>query len=177
MLESGPVLDRFSQPSIAGFGSRFVGPATFATVLFADDAAEQRWGLLSAWRDRDGQRPPPIRLAALETLALVPVLRKATRCLVPASAVLAKTLDGPKSHRWNLAAGVDDMFLAAVSSTNDDDGVPSFALVTVPAPAAIAVYTDVIPLLADEHWLAGGEPIEKPWRLLDWGSRPPDELY
>jgi len=171
------MFERFSQPAVAGFCSPFVGSADYATVLFADDASEHRWGMLTGWRDREGGRPPPIRLAGLETLAITPVLRKATRCLVPAASVMTKTMHDGRSHRWQLVAGIDHMLLAAISSTNEDDEVPSFAIVTVPAPSAVDAYTPVVPALADERWLDDGEVIEHAWRTLAWGSIDLHELY
>ena len=166
------MIERFTQPATAGFGTRYVEPGAIATVILDGAAEEHRWGVLAPWRGHGGVRPPPIRLATLASLAMIPVLRKATRCLVPAVCVLAKTKAGSKTRVWQLVAGVDAMLFAGVTATHKDDGVPSFALLTVPAPLSLATYSDVVPALADEAWLQGGEPIDRPWRALDPSANP-----
>ena len=127
------VLERITQP---GTPRRF--NAAPGQQIAIGEGRHARWGLLSPWRGHGGVRPPPILTAPLASIEATPVLRRGKACLVPLDGFFAKTKVGKNVHAWWIhgAAAV-----RGVLATSKDDGIASVALVTVPAPAAIAAYT------------------------------------
>ncbi len=139
-----------------------IAPGQQAPVILRGGVTcEMRWGLLSPWRGHGGVRPPPIRTAPLNAISLTPVLGRAERCLVRADGVFAKAKLGKGVHVWWIHGATA---FAGLATTHKDDGVASFTLVTAPARAAFADYTDLLPVGADEAWLEGGAPINIAWR-------------
>ena len=139
-----------------------IAPGQQAPVTLRDGALyEMRWGLLSPWRGHGGVRPPPIRTAPLNAISLTPVLAHAERCLVRADGVFAKAKLGKGVHTWWIHGATA---FAGLVATHKDDGKASFTLVTMRAPAALAMYTDLLPVGADEAWLAGRGPSTIAWR-------------
>ena len=153
------MLERYTHTPTRRFN---IAPAQRAPIKLRDgELYEMRWGLLSPWRGHGGVRPPPIRTAPRNAIPLTPVLAHAERCLVRADGVYAKAKLGKGVHTWWIHGATA---FAGLVGTHNDDGIASFALVTMRAPAALAMYTDVVPLGADEAWLAGGEPCDVAWR-------------
>jgi putative SOS response-associated peptidase YedK len=117
-----------------------------------DRVGELRWGILAPWRGHGGKRPPPIYLATLADVAATPVLRKAERCSIPADGFYVRA--GGKLY---IVTPAEPAPFAAVHTVHADDGIASFALLVAPAPAAIALLTEVAPLV-------GLEAVAVEWR-------------
>lgn len=159
------MLARYTQPATTEFARRFnVVPGQRAAVSLDGVTRALRWGLLAPWRGHGGVRPPPIRTAPLNAIALTPVLANARRCLVHADGWYAKARIGKAVHAWWIHGAVT---VAGLATTHKDDGIESFAIVTRPATAPLASFTEVLPVGADAGWLAGGDPIDIPWRATE----------
>jgi putative SOS response-associated peptidase YedK len=131
--------ERITQPAIAGFARRYnAAPGQNIVVSIGGEMRTVRWGMLSPWRGHGGVRPPPIITAPLSAVATTPVLRRATRCGVPADGFYAKAKVGKAVHVWWIHGSTE---LVGLVGTSKDDGIESAALLTVPAPAALAQYT------------------------------------
>lgn len=153
------MLERYTHTSTRRFN---IAPGQQASLMLRDGAVyEMRWGLLSPWRGHGGVRPPPIRTAPLNAISLTPVLARAERCLVRADGVFAKAKLGKGVHAWWIHGAAA---FAGLVATHKDDGIAAFAIVTAPAPAALAAYTDLLPVAADEAWLTGAGPVDIAWR-------------
>jgi putative SOS response-associated peptidase YedK len=128
-----------------------------ALVQARDGERELRWGQLAPWRGHGGKRGPMIY--ELEAAA---VKLKAKRCLVPADGWFAKLR---KQQHWFHARG--RFSLAGIIAMHADDGIESFAFVTVPATGIVAPIVERMPVLVDERWLDGGELLALPaeWRV------------
>jgi putative SOS response-associated peptidase YedK len=118
-----------------------------AQAATARGDAQLRWGILAPWRGHGGKRPPPIYLATLEDVAARPVLRGAARCTVRAGGVLVRA--GRKREPYIVAPAAPAWF-AAVETVHDDDGIASFALLVTAAPAELAMFTAVVPLVGHD---------------------------
>ncbi|MDQ3365072.1 MAG: SOS response-associated peptidase family protein [Myxococcota bacterium] len=160
------MIARFTGLAVGAFERRFnIAPGQPAAVTVAGDPAPRalRWGLLAPWQGHGGVRPPPIHTAPLAAIATTPVLKRARRCVIHADGVYAKHKRGNKVQAWWLHGA---RLFAGLVATHRDDGVAAFALVTVPAPAALAAYTEELPAAVDEAWLDGGAPVEVAWRAV-----------
>ena len=98
-------------------------------------------------------------LHAVAEIAATPLLRNALakrRCLVLADGFYAwRKLARGKQAYWIHAPG--PVAFAGVAATNKDDGVPSFAIVTVPSSPLVAPLASAMPAVVDERWLASPE--------------------
>lgn len=159
------LLERYTQPALHEFARRFnVAPDQRAAVSLDGATRAVRWGLLAPWRGHGGMRPPPIRTAAQNAIALTPVLANARRCLVHADGWYAKARIGKAIHAWWIHGAVT---VAGLVATHKDDGIESFMIVTRLPPVALVSFTEVLPVGADAAWLAGGAPIEIAWRATE----------
>lgn len=128
-----------------------------------------RWGLLPRWRGHGGTRGALIHAAPHEAVAGTPLLRdafKKQRCLVLADGCFAwRELKQPI---WFHPEPPQVIAFAGVWNENDDDGVPSFALVTGP-PLATRV-RDAMPIVLQpesyDPWLDGKVTAERASELL-----------
>jgi putative SOS response-associated peptidase YedK len=116
-------------------------------VGHGDRAAGLRWGIVAPWRGHGGKRPPPIYIATLAEVAATPVLRDAERCLVDADGFYVRA--GTKRELYIVAPATPIAF-AGVCTTHRDDGIASFALLVGPAPAGIAMLTEIAPLVGPD---------------------------
>jgi putative SOS response-associated peptidase YedK len=116
-------------------GPRFnIAPGQQAPVVVTrggERVIEQmRWGLLPRWRGHGGKRGPLVNAAPLEAVGGTPLLRdsfKKQRCLAIADGCYAwRELRQPI---WFHPEPRRIVAFAAVWNVNDDDGIPSFALV------------------------------------------------
>jgi putative SOS response-associated peptidase YedK len=105
---------------------------TAAVVLRRESnrACEQlRWGLLPRWRGHGGKRGPLVHSVPVEAVPGTPLLRDAfknQRCLVLADGCYAwRELKQPI---WCHPEPFKPVAFAGIWAINDDDGVPSFAL-------------------------------------------------
>ena len=128
-----------------------------ALVMLRDGERELRWGQLAPWRGHGGKRGPMVY--ELEAASVKP---KAKRCLVLADGWFAKR---NKQQHWFHAKGC--FTLAGVVALHADDGIESFAIVTVRATGLVAPIAERMPAIADERWLDGGPLAEFPveWRV------------
>ena len=124
-----------------------------APVQTRDGTDDMRWGLLAPWRGHGGKRGPMIYDASLDAVAVAPHLRNARakrRCLVLA--------DGWFAWRGKQAYWIHAPARAAFAglvATHADDGIASFAIVTVPATGFVAALGEpTMPAIADARWLA-----------------------
>jgi putative SOS response-associated peptidase YedK len=117
----------------------------------SDRICEQlRWGMLPRWRGHGGKRGPLIHAAPLEAVGSTPLLRdafKKHRCLVIADGCFAwRELNQPV---WSHPDPVRPIAFAGVWNLNDDDGVPSFAIL-LGAPLVTRV-NDPMPIVVPER--------------------------
>ncbi|MBA3463445.1 MAG: SOS response-associated peptidase family protein [Deltaproteobacteria bacterium] len=128
-----------------------------ALVQTRDGERELRWGQLAPWRGHGGKRGPMVY-----ELDAASVKLKSKRCLVPADGWFAKL---HKQPHWFHARG--RFTLAGVVATHADDGVESFAIITVPATGIALPIVERMPVLADTRWLDDGELVALPaeWRV------------
>lgn len=137
-----------------------------------DGVREARWGQLAPWQGHGGKRRPPIH-----ELDAGAVKSKAKRCLVIADGFYVTRMFGAKKHSLWIHAD-QPVCLAGVLATHPDDGIESFAIVTVPAFGIVAPVAERMPAVVDERWLAGGEPILVPldgWRVDAEGRHDPNQ--
>ncbi len=123
-----------------------------APVQTARGVEDMRWGLLAPWRGHGGKRGPMIYVAPEAAIAGMPLLRTARarrRGLVVADGWYAWR---GKQPYW-IHAGRRAAF-AGLVAIHADDGLASFAIVTVPAAGIVAPLADAMPAIADERWLA-----------------------
>jgi putative SOS response-associated peptidase YedK len=155
------VLERYTQPEIGGFARRYnVAPDQRAAVTLDGAIRALRWGLLAPWKGHGGVRPPPIRTAPQNAIALTPVLSRAKRCLVHGDGWYAKKKIGKAIHAWWIHGSAA---FAGLATTNNHDGVESFMIVMQPATG----FAEMLPAAADEAWLSGGEPLDVAWRSTE----------
>jgi putative SOS response-associated peptidase YedK len=142
------VLERYTLTDAARFN---IARNQRAQVQTSGGTDELRWGLLAPWRGHGGKRGPMIYEAPLDAIARTPLLRNARarrRGLVLADGWYAWRgkqpywIHGPRSG------------FAALIATHADDGIASFAIVTVPATDFVAALADTMPVIADARWLA-----------------------
>lgn len=161
-------MERFTLTSVAGLAlpsalaqPRYNGArdrdAAVAVLCGGTRTIEaMRWGMLAPWRGHGGKRPPNVYLAPRDAIDRTPLLRNAfrtQRCLLLADGFFAWRRIGKKSQPYWLHTAAPIAF-AALYTVHADDGRPSFAVVTVPAPPAIAPITADVPLAATDTWLA-----------------------
>jgi len=159
------LLERYTQPPIGEFARRYnVAADQRAAVSLDGETRAVRWGLLAPWRGHGGVRPSPIRTAKQNAIALTPVLANARRCLVHADGWYAKAKIGKAIHAWWIHGS---RTVAGLVTTHEEDGIESFMIVTRPPPAALASFTEILPVGADATWLAGGDPIDIAWRATE----------
>ncbi len=115
-----------------------------APVETAAGTEDMRWGLLAPWRGHGGKRGPMI----YETPIGAKTHAK-RRCLVLADGWYAWRGKQPYwIHTDHRAA------FAGLVATHADDGIASFAIVTVPAAGFVAALGEAaMPALADTRWL------------------------
>jgi putative SOS response-associated peptidase YedK len=140
--------------------------------LIRDRTGERtlRWGLLRPWQGHGGKRGPNVYVTTADEIGATPFLRAArtkARCLVRADGWIVKA--GPKKvPYWIHAPGV--IAFAGICATHGDDGVESFALVSVPATGIVTPYAATMPAVVDERWL-DGELV--PSELAGWRADAP----
>lgn len=137
-----------------------IAPGQHAPVLaILDDARtimQMRWGLLPRWRGHGGKRGPLINGAPVEAVSGTPLLRdsfKKQRCLVLADGCYAwRELKQPI---WFHPEPCRIVAFAGVWNENDDDGVPSFAILL--GPPLVTRVKDAMPVVlardSYETWL------------------------
>jgi putative SOS response-associated peptidase YedK len=141
------VLERYTLTDAARFN---IARGHSAPVQSAAGTDELRWGLLAPWRGHGGKRGPMIYEAALGAIAKTPLLRNARarrRGLVLADGWYAWRGKQPYWIHGGRAG------FAALIATHADDGIASFAIVTVPATDFVAAIADTMPVVADARWL------------------------
>jgi putative SOS response-associated peptidase YedK len=121
-----------------------------------------RWGLLPRWRGHGGKRGPLVHAAPVEAVAGTPLLRDAfknQRCLVLADGCYAwRELKQPI---WFHPEPFRPVAFAGVWAINDDDGLPSFALLL--GPPLVTRVNDPMPIvLPEEAHAAWLDPAVKP---------------
>jgi putative SOS response-associated peptidase YedK len=160
------VIDRYSHPAVAEWPRRFnVAPGQAAPITLPGEPPRlARWELLAPWRGHGGVRPPPIRTAQLTEIARTPVLARARRCLVAGDGWYAKAKLGKAIHAWWIHGATA---FAGLTTTHKEDGIEAFAIVMVPAPAALRAYSELLPAGGGVAWLAGGDPDEIAWRAVE----------
>lgn len=141
-----------------------------APIEAKDGRRDARWGQLAPWRGHGGKRGPNIHELSADA-----VKPKAKRCLVLADGFYAwRTIRTKKYRTWIHAPA--PVAFAGVLATHADDGVESFAIVTVPASGVAAQIAERMPAVVDARWLDGGEPILLPldgWRADAEGKHDP----
>lgn len=127
-------------------------------VRGARELAKLRWGLLPRWQGHGGKRPAMVHAAPLEAVASTPLLRdafKKQRCLVLADGCFA--WNALKQPVWFHPEPRRTIGFAGVWATNNDDGVPSFALLT--GEPLVTRVREPMPIVIDEAcydtWLSG----------------------
>jgi putative SOS response-associated peptidase YedK len=142
------VCERYTLTDAARFNIAHTQRAPVQTLAGTD---ELRWGLLAPWRGHGGKRGPMIFEAPLDAIARTPLLRTARarrRCLVLADGWYAWRGKQPywihTDHR---------VAFAGLVATHADDGIASFAIITVPAATFAAAIAPTMPALADARWL------------------------
>ena len=145
-----------------------------APIETKDGVRDARWGQLAPWRGHGGKRGPNIY--ELDAAAVKP---KAKRCLVLADGFYAwRKLGAKKQPYW--IHGTAAVAFAGVLATHMDDGVQSFAIVTVPAVGVTLAVTERMPAIVDARWLDGGEPMLLPldgWRADAVGTHVNDVAH
>jgi putative SOS response-associated peptidase YedK len=142
-----------------------IAPGQLAPVAIERDALRVcehlRWGLLPRWRGHGGKRGPLIHAVPLEAVAGTPLLRdafKKQRCLVIADGCYAwRELNQPV---WFHPEPLRPIAFAGVWSINDDDGVPSFA-VLLGAPLVTRVNEAMPIVVPDASYCAWLDPRTK----------------
>ena len=133
-----------------------IAPGQRAVVVVDGAERELRWGLLAPWRGHGGKRGPMIHEAPLDAIASTPVLRDAAPCHVLADGFYAWRRIGKKRvPYWIHPEPARRTTFAAVWTTHRDDGIASFAIVTVPAGPLVAPIATRMPQLADGETYAG----------------------
>ncbi|HEY5920854.1 MAG TPA: SOS response-associated peptidase family protein [Kofleriaceae bacterium] len=158
-----------------------IAPGQQAPVaLVRDDTQERvieqlRWGLLPRWRGHGGKRGSLVHAAPLEAVAGTPLLRdsfKNQRCLVLADGCYAwRELKQPI---WFHPEPRRIVAFAGVWNVNDDDGLPSFALLLGPPlvtrvkdPMAIVIAPEVF-----DAWLDPKLDVDEATELLVGAAHP-----
>lgn len=127
-----------------------IAPGQMATVGVAGEERSMRWGLLAPWRGHGGKRGPMIVVAPHDAIEATPVLRNATPCQVPADGFYAWRRFGKKRvPYWIHPEPARRVAFAALCTTHRDDGIPSFAIVTVPAAPLVAPIAPTMPQLVE----------------------------
>jgi len=123
-------------------------------VLVRDDERVvelMRWGMLPRWRGHGGKRGPLVHAAPLEAVSGTPLLRdafKKQRCLVVADGCYAwRELKQPI---WFHPEPRRPIAFAGVWNVNDDDGVPSFAMLM--GPPLVTRVKDMMPIVVAPDW-------------------------
>ncbi len=136
-----------------------------APVQLPDGIRELRWGLLAPWRGHGGKRGPMIYEAAADAIDATPVLRTARakrRCLVIADGwFLTRKVGAKRQPIW--IHGTGPVTFAGLAAIHADDGIESFAIVTVPATGIVAPLAATMPAIVDERWLAHPELVTRPF--------------
>jgi putative SOS response-associated peptidase YedK len=160
------MIERYTHPAVAEMPRRFnVAPGQVAPITLAGEPPHAaRWELLAPWRGHGGVRPPPIRTARLTEIARTPVLARARRCLVHGDGWYAKAKLGKATHAWWIHGATA---FAGLVATHKEDRVEAFAIVMVPAPAALRTCCELLPAAAGDAWLAGGAPEDIAWRAVE----------
>jgi putative SOS response-associated peptidase YedK len=160
------MVERYTLTEVRRFN---IARGQLAPVDTRDGRLDVRWGLLAPWRGHGGKRGPTIYEATVDMLDSAPVLRTARtkrRCLVRADGWFAWRKLGSKRQAYWIHAPATTAF-AGLVATHDDDGIASFALVTVPSAGIVAPIAGVMPAVVDERWLDSPElcalPLER-WR-------------
>ena len=129
-----------------------------ATVIVDGEQRAMRWGLLAPWRGHGGKRGPMIYVAPADAIERTPVLRNAEPCRVPADGFYAwRRLGKKRIPYWIHPEPARPIAFAARWTTHRDDGIASFAIVTVPAAPLVAPITPTMPVLVDDtldNWRA-----------------------
>ena len=106
--------------------------------------------------------------ATFDKIAATPFLRNALakrRCLVLADGFYAwRKLARGKQAYWIHAPA--PVAFAGLAATHKDDGVASFAIVTVPAGALVMPMASAMPAVVDERWLESADLA--PLELAGW---------
>lgn len=156
-----------------------IAPGQSAPVLIAQDGTraitQMRWGLLPRWRGHGGKRGALINAAPVEAIAGTPLLRdsfKKQRCLVLADGCYAwRELKQPI---WFHPEPRRVVAFAGVWNENDDDSVPSFAILL--GPPLVTRVKDAMPIVlaaeAYETWLDPATPLDDATELLVAGLLP-----
>ncbi|MEJ7599933.1 MAG: SOS response-associated peptidase family protein [Kofleriaceae bacterium] len=159
------MVERFTRTAAGHFN---IARGQLATVQLAGGEAELRWGLLPPWQGHGGKRGPTIHVAPVDKVAATPFLRTACakrRCLVLADGFYAwRKLARGKQAYWVHAPG--QIALAGIAATNKDDGVASFAIITVPAAPLVVPFAHEMPAIVDARWLESAELV--PLELASW---------
>ena len=140
-----------------------------AFVLVDGEERSLRWGLLAPWQGHGGKRGPMVFAATEAEIAKTPHLRTARakrRALVLADGFFAWKKIGKKQQPYWVHAP-EPVTFAAIVAMHKDDGLESFALVTVPAVAPASQVTGAMPAIVDERWLAAPDLVPLPldrWR-------------
>jgi putative SOS response-associated peptidase YedK len=143
-----------------------IAPGQHAPVVAAlDDTRtikQMRWGLLPRWRGHGGKRGPLVNAAPIEAVSGTPLLRdsfKKQRCLVLADGCYAwRELKQPI---WFHPEPRRIVAFAGVWNENDDDGVPSFAIL-LGAPLVTRVKDAMPVVLAPDSYETWLDPLTSP---------------
>jgi len=142
------VIERYTltQPA-AGVAPRWnIAPLQMAPVRVGDRVELLRWGLLPRWKGHGGKRAPMIFSVAADQLAATPLVRDAARAVALADGWFAWRKIGKQRQPYWIHRG-EPFGFAAVVATNKDDGIASFAIITVPANALVAPIAPTMPLV------------------------------
>jgi len=127
-------------------------------VRGAREPVRLRWGLLPRWKGHGGTRGPMIEAAPIEAVPATPLLRdafKSQRCLILADGCYA--WNELKQPVWFHPEPRHVIAFAGVWAVNNDDGVPSFAMLT--GEPLVTRVSEPMPIVIDEpdydSWLTG----------------------